>query len=120
MKKILPLVFVALFASTAFAQQSQLTDEQILARVEQLQKELDELRALLKQRTPQPPGKPTTQPTNPITTSAPSKFRFGGYIQLRAFDDQLTTNAPKRGDQFNLRRARLELTGDCQKTSSGA
>ncbi len=106
------VLVLVLGRSAVFAQQ--LTDEQILQRIDALQKELDELRAMLKQRANQPtstnPSQP--QPIHPITTSAPIKFRIGGFVQLRAFDDQTTTNAPKRLDQFSVRRVRIEANGD--------
>jgi len=103
-----------------------LSDEEIRKRVGDLQKQLDELKALLNQKQGAQPAAPSPGPespkpaakANPVTTA--QKFRFGGFVQLRAFDDQTTTNGPKsesRVDQFNVRRARLEFTGDLGKAA---
>ncbi|MCS6860895.1 MAG: OprO/OprP family phosphate-selective porin [Abditibacteriales bacterium] len=111
---------VTLTVSPCWTQPSPpLSDEEIWARIEQLQKELDELKALVNQRAASPIDKPAAPSPSPITVAAPSKFRFSGYLQARAFDDQTTTNAPKRTDQFNVRRVRLEFAGDLSQNVGG-
>jgi len=118
------LTGIALGSTPGCVLAAEASNADLVARIESLEKELAALKALVTKPAAQavqavaPPASPPVSAPTPLTTRD-SKFRLSGYVQMRAFDAQTTTNAPKVRDEFDLRRAQMIFTGDIGRRALG-